>query len=139
DLQRLAVALQLRALGPGDRVRSAVGRIRRVHHAEHWRALAQQRDRDRRAAPPGEELERAVVRIHEPDPACPGARRGSRLLADEGAIDEAAQRLAQAFLDLLVDRAVAALAARPAGTVELGAQPLAFGFHGGYHFSERQG
>src|SRR6185295_16652943 len=76
--------------------------------------------------------------IHEPDPAGPGARGGSRFLADEGAIDEAAQRLAQAFLDLLVDGAVAALAARTAGAIELGAQPLALGLDGGDHFGKRQ-
>ena len=133
DLQRLAVALQLRALGPGDRVGAAVGRIGRVHHAEHRHALAQQRDRDRRAAPPGEELERAVVRIDEPGPAGPGTGSAPRLFTDEIAIDEATQRFPQAFLDLLVDRAVAALAARAAVAIELGAQPIAFRFDGGDH------
>jgi hypothetical protein len=130
DVQRPAVPLQLRALGPGDRVGPAVGRIGRVHHCKHRLAVAQQRHRDRRAAPAGGEFERAVVRVDEPGHALHRARAAARLLADERAVDQRAELLAQRLLDLDVDRAGAALATRPIGAIELGAQPRAFCFDG---------
>jgi hypothetical protein len=64
---------------------SAIGRIRAVHDREHWNALAQERNRDRRAAPPLDELARAVLRIDEP------ARSGKRPGGQAGFFAEKSQ------------------------------------------------
>ena len=124
------------AFGPGDGVGTAVGRIGRVHHAEHRLSFAQERDRDRRAAPARGVLESAVVRIDQPHPAGARAGRDGAFLAAELRGNQRLQRDLQPLLDLAVERAAAAAAARAPRRVELGAQPLAFGLYRGDHFRE---
>ena len=117
--------------GPGDRVRAAIGRIGRVHHAHHGAALAEEGNRDRRATPAGGVFEGAVVRIDQPDPAGARAGRDGAFLAAELRRDQRLQQRLQPLLDFTVERAAAAAAARSLRGIELGAQPLAFRLDGG--------
>ncbi|MDF3010622.1 MAG: hypothetical protein K0S03_1418 [Burkholderiales bacterium] len=70
------------------------------------------------------------MRVDEPDFVGVGGRL--RLLAGEGAGHEARERLAQAVLDLAVDRAISAPAARAFGAIELRAQAFALSLDGLY-------
>ncbi len=127
------------ALRPGDGVRTAIGRIGGMHHAEHRLALLEQGDRNRRAAPPGGVLEGAVVRIDQPHPAGTRAGRDGALLAAELRRDQPLECRLQPLLDLAIERAAAAPAARALRRVELGAQPLALGFDRGDDFRKDVG
>src|SRR5689334_24057538 len=100
-----------------------------MHDAEHRDAFAHQRDRDRRAAPPRGVLERSVVRVDEPYPAGLAPRGHRAFFAAELRREERLERGLQALLDLAVDRAAAALAARSLRRVELLAPPRALGLH----------
>jgi len=61
---RMAVAQQMiHALGPGDEVRGAVRRHRRMHDAKHRRAIPKQGHRNRAAAMAAQEVRGAVMRI----------------------------------------------------------------------------
>src|SRR5437763_941084 len=83
------------------------------------------------AATAGDGFEGAVVRIDEPHPALARARGGGALFAAEACGNQRLQRALQTLLDLAVERAAAAPAARPLRRVELRAQALAFGFYRG--------
>jgi len=96
-----------------------------VHHREHGNAVAQQPDRDRRAAPPLDELARAVLRIDEP--ARSGKRPGGQagFFAEKITRNERLQAFAQLLFDLDVDGRLAARSARAACAVELCVQACA--------------
>jgi len=77
------------------------------------------------------------VRIDEPDPAFARAFGDLAFLAAEARGNERLQRTLQPLLDLAIERAAAAPAARALRRVELGTQPFALGFHGGDDLRER--
>jgi hypothetical protein len=96
-----------------------------VHDREHWNAVAQERNRDRRAAPPLDELARAVLRIDQP--ARSGKRPGGQagFFAEKITRNERLQAFAQLLFDLDVDGRLAARSARAACAVELCVQACA--------------
>ena len=127
---RRAVAQQMiEALGPRDRIGAAVGRARRVHHAQHGHAVAQERDRHRRALLAGEKSARPIVRVDQPAIRPAGSGRDPALLAAPARRQEHEQPLAQLRLDLVIDIGMAAAAARPLRPRKLGrdATPGRFG------------
>jgi hypothetical protein len=77
------------------------------------------------------------VGVDEPDRILLGPGREIGFLAGERARHQGLQRLAQALLDLAVDRRVAAPAARPLGAQELGGEALALRLDRGDHGSEQ--
>src|SRR4051812_6075298 len=115
----------------------AVGRKRAVDDCKHRHAIAQQRDRDGAAALAGDEVEGAVLRIHQPHVFGGGiAQRGAALFSRKSARHQRGELRPQAILDLEVDGRAAAAAARTVGTIELRAQVLALGLHGCHDFIE---
>jgi hypothetical protein len=86
-----------------------------VDDAQHRGIVPEQSHGNRGSALAGGELEGAVVRVDEPQRILLGAGVQARLLAGKGAMDERLELLAQALLDLEVDRRIAAPAARPLG------------------------
>ena len=103
------------------------GDMRAADHAEHRLRAAQQRHRDRGAAPPLHEFEGAVVRIDQPGAArlaCPALMPVSSPANAAGRMR--LQRLAQPLLDLAVDFAMTASCPRgPAGRWNSSTQVLA--------------
>jgi len=100
-----------------------------VHDREHGDAVAQECNRDRRAAPPLNELARAVLRIDEPAPSGkrPGGQAG--FFAEEITRNESLQAFAQLLFDLDIDGCLAARPARPACAAKLSEQALALVFY----------
>ena len=100
---RFAVAGDRAALGPGDQVGAAVGAGRRIHHAQHRRALAQQGDRNGAAAAPFQEGAGAVMRIDHPAIAVRLGRQHTFFLADESGRQQRGQALTEKKFDLGID------------------------------------
>ena len=79
------------------------------------------------------------MRIDEPDPAFARAFGDLAFLAAEARGNERLQRTLQPLLDLAIEWAAAAAAARAARPVELGAQALALGLDRGNYFLQNGG